>query len=338
MTRKDVAREAGVSVATVTHALNPKPGIKIRPETRKKVLKVAAELNYRPSYIGTALTSGKSFNIGILFKSLDHLNYYFYREVLMGLGSVVEQDNYNLTLLFRNPEMRYLDNVREGRIDGIFVLQGDLEDQPIIELAKTGIPLVVIDRMEPIGDQTNVSCILADHAGMTTAVIDDFIAKGCRNLMIINTFNVDSNIRINQAFLKITETYSEKGVTATLMERSKPEIFRNQLKNIINSGKYPDALFINRIYYAQTACEVIDSCGLVPGKDIQVVCCEPDVFAPCEYNIEVYSPDGKKMGHEAWLLMKKLMSDKETVYPVVSIPYQKHYANEIAITPEDQFN
>jgi LacI family transcriptional regulator len=337
-TRKSVAIEAGVSVATVTHVMSPKPGIKIRPETRKKVLAAAEKMNYRPSYIGTALTCGRTFNIGVLLRTLHHLNYYLYREILIGMGTRMELENYNLTLLFRNPEMRYLDNVREGRVDGVFVLQSDLEDKPIIELAKTGIPLIVVDRMEPIDNQPNVSGVLADHQEMTTNLVADFVEKGCRSLMIINNHNVDSNIRMNQSFLKAAEQYAEDGVIASLMERSNPEIFKSQLRNIIKNNKYPDALFINRIYYAQAACEIITDCGLTLDKDIKVVACEPDIFAPCKYNIEVYSPNAMQMGYKAWELMKKLMKNNNEIQPVEFVPYQKHLANDIAVAPEDQFS
>lgn len=337
-TRKNVAIEAGVSVATVTHVMSPKPGIKIKPETKNKVLEAAAKLNYRPSYIGTALTSGRTFNIGVLLRTLHHLNYYLYREILIGMGTEMEQENYNLTLLFRNEEMRYLNSVREGRVDGVFVLQSDLDDKPIIELAKTGIPLIVVDRMEPIDNQPNVSGVLANHTDMTTNVVSDFVKNGCLNLMIINNHNVDSNIRMNQSFLKAAEQYTKDGVIASLMERSNPEIFKQQLTNIIKSNRYPDALFINRLYYAQAACEIITNCGLTLDKDIKVVACEPDTFAPCKYNIEVYSPNGKQMGYKAWELMKKLIKDKNTVQAVEFIPYQKHLANDIAVAPEDKFN
>jgi DNA-binding LacI/PurR family transcriptional regulator len=317
--------------------MSPKPGIKIKPETQKRVLAAAAKLNYRPSYIGTALTAGRTFNIGVLLRTLHHLNYYLYREILIGMGTEMEKENYNLTLLFRNPEMRYLNNVREGRVDGVFVLQSDLEDKPIIELAKTGIPLIVVDRMEPLENQPNVSGVLADHKGMTADIVSGFVQKGCRNLMIINAHNVDSNIRMNQAFLKAAEKYAEDGITASLMERSHPDIFRTQLKNIITANRYPDALFINRIYYAQEACRMIEECGLVPGKDILVVACEPDTFPPCRYNIEVYSPDGLQIGCKSWELMKKLIKDKTNVQPVEYVPYQKHMANDIAVSPENQF-
>ena len=339
-TRKDVARKAGVSVATVTHALNPENGIKIKPETRQKVLEAAKLLNYHPSYIGTALTSGRSFNMGVLFRSLKHLDYYFYRKILLGLGMELELDNYNLSLFLRTKEMRYLESVRSGRVDGIFVLQGDLEDPPIMELAKTGIPLVVIDRIAPVENQPSVSSVLPDSAGLIATVIEDFVKKGYRNMMIVNKTDnsIDSNIRMNQAFLRIAEEYAERGVTASLMSRPAPDVFREQFKNIIVSGKYPDALYINRILYAQIACEVMASSGLRPDKDIKIASAEPGIFAPCKHNINVYTPDGEQIGKEAWRLMKKIMENKKTVYPPVFVPYQKHQANKIATDPEDEFS
>ena len=102
ITRRDVAKYAGVSVATVSYVLGNHPGIKIRPETRARVLHAAQVLNYRPSYIGTALTTRRSFNIGVLFRTLHHLNYHFYREILISAGNSMVPESYHLLLFFRS--------------------------------------------------------------------------------------------------------------------------------------------------------------------------------------------------------------------------------------------
>ena len=64
-TIRDVAREAGVSVATVSYVLNDRPDQKISAETKKKVLQIANLLQYTPSYAAKQLTTGKSNIIGI---------------------------------------------------------------------------------------------------------------------------------------------------------------------------------------------------------------------------------------------------------------------------------
>ncbi len=67
-TIKDVAREAGVSVATVSYIMNNKEGEKILPETKKRVLQIANLLNYRPSHTAKSLATGKFNVIGICYR------------------------------------------------------------------------------------------------------------------------------------------------------------------------------------------------------------------------------------------------------------------------------
>ncbi len=70
-TAKDVAREAGVSVATVSYIMNNKTGQKISEATRKKVLQIANLLNYRPSHEAVSLATGKNNMIGIIYHLRD---------------------------------------------------------------------------------------------------------------------------------------------------------------------------------------------------------------------------------------------------------------------------
>ena len=65
VTVKDVAREAGVSVATVSYIMNDRKDVKISDATRKKVLQVANLMNYRPSSAAKSLATGKSNILGI---------------------------------------------------------------------------------------------------------------------------------------------------------------------------------------------------------------------------------------------------------------------------------
>ena len=67
VTVKDVAREAGVSVATVSYIMNNRTDQKISSETRKKVLQIANILNYRPSHAAISLATGKSNVIGVAY-------------------------------------------------------------------------------------------------------------------------------------------------------------------------------------------------------------------------------------------------------------------------------
>ena len=67
-TVKDVAREAGVSVATVSYIMNNRTDMKISEATRKKVLQIANLLDYTPSHVAKSLATGRSNVIGISYQ------------------------------------------------------------------------------------------------------------------------------------------------------------------------------------------------------------------------------------------------------------------------------
>lgn len=67
-TVKDVAREAGVSVATVSYIMNDRKDMKISEATRKKVLQIANLLNYRPNQAAKSLVTGRNSSVGIAYK------------------------------------------------------------------------------------------------------------------------------------------------------------------------------------------------------------------------------------------------------------------------------
>lgn len=91
-TVKDVAREAGVSVATVSYIMNDRTDQKIRPETRKKVLQIANLLNYRPSHAAKSLATGRNNMIGLAY-SLGGNNPSRNHEILQFAHLLIERMN-----------------------------------------------------------------------------------------------------------------------------------------------------------------------------------------------------------------------------------------------------
>lgn len=146
--QKDIARDLGVSLITVSKALR---GVDdISEETRQRVLKRMAELNYRPNMMARGLASGKTFIVGLVVPDLLHP---FFAEFAKSLNGILRPNNYGLILSSseEDPEIEQQEirTVLARGIDALLVascqpiLQGfyGLEDQ------KT--PLVLIDRDFP---------------------------------------------------------------------------------------------------------------------------------------------------------------------------------------------
>lgn len=140
VTIRDVAREAGVSVATVSYVLNNRSDQKISPETKKKVLQIANLLQYSPSYAAKLLTTGKSNIIGIQpgissARNTQHID--FINELI----SVLASKGYK-TMIFPPIEKNCIE--QQPNIDGIICI--DLPHEQFLSLSDNYlIPIVCAD-------------------------------------------------------------------------------------------------------------------------------------------------------------------------------------------------
>jgi len=123
VTIKDVAREAGVSVCTVSRVLNNTYKNKVSEQTRKRILEVSEELGYRPSLIARGL-KGKTTNlVGLVVPDIAAS---FLANTLMGIQSIAEEYSYSIlvytTMSNTAKDVEYLRILKEKRVDGILWL------------------------------------------------------------------------------------------------------------------------------------------------------------------------------------------------------------------------
>ncbi len=148
-TISDVARAAGVSIATASRALNRAPR-GVRAPARRRVLKAAAALDYRPNALARGLLSQRTNTLALLIT--DIANTYF-AEVTRGVEDACQKQGYTLLICNtdRSPAAtaRSIDLLREKRVDGILVAAGGRPGhQPFEALPAQGIPVVVIGRFD----------------------------------------------------------------------------------------------------------------------------------------------------------------------------------------------
>lgn len=165
----DVARQAQVAPSVVSRLLNSDPSLRIRPETRSRVLEVVDSLGYAPNHAGRALRSAR---IGVLALIIPELTNPVYADMRQGAEAAAREAGY-LMFLANGDEVEshpdfYQRLVSERRIDGILLQRSSLiDDEAFRRLANTELPTVFINsRIEG----TCGSVILDDEAGMESAV------------------------------------------------------------------------------------------------------------------------------------------------------------------------
>ena len=147
---KDIAKVCGVSVATVSKALNNQKDI--GEETKAHIRDIAREMGYFPNSSARALKTNRTYNLGVLFadEAASGLTHDFFSAILDSFKRTVESRGYDITFINSNKNstgMSYLDHCRYRGFDGVMVACVDFRDPYVIELVESNIPLVTIDHV-----------------------------------------------------------------------------------------------------------------------------------------------------------------------------------------------
>lgn len=143
ITIKDIATICGVSLGTVDRALNNRKGIS--EKTRKKVLQVAEEMNYKPDYMARSLVIGKTMTIGVVLFDLYNRSF---AQLLNAIELKARQLGYfiYITLTDKDPdnELQCIDYLVNRRVDGIILLSVNKGKDFDTYLRGLNIPILTI--------------------------------------------------------------------------------------------------------------------------------------------------------------------------------------------------
>lgn len=197
---KDVAREAGVSVATVSRVCNDS-GV-VSGSTRQHVLDVAAKLGYSPHGAARSLITSRTSTIGVL---LPDLYGEFFSEVIRGIDRAVGESGYHLLVSRSHGEEREIVaafRAMRGRVDGLLVMSPDLDARNAVNALRDHFPVVLLNC--PSERDQHDSIVIANYDGASEA-LRHLVECGHRRIAMITGLprNYDSVERL-RAFRDIT--------------------------------------------------------------------------------------------------------------------------------------
>ncbi|MFS0910929.1 LacI family DNA-binding transcriptional regulator [Microbacterium sp. 179-I 3D2 NHS] len=182
----DVAREAGVTKATVSHALSGNRPTS--PETRAKVLAAAAKLNWAPSQSARALATSRANAVAVVLARDPEViaDDSFFPAFIAGVESVLAETETALILQVvhgRDAEERAYRSLTRGRADGALLLDLRSDDWRIALLEELGLPTVLVGAYE---QPTTFSCVRTDDAAPVRELIDHLRHAGHRRIAHIS--------------------------------------------------------------------------------------------------------------------------------------------------------
>lgn len=144
----DIANKAGVSTATVSRALGDKSDT-VKPETRKRIIQISDDLNFRPNSLAKNLAKRTTSAIGLV---LPDIQGDFYNQIIKGVDEIAFSGGYHLIVASshskRNMVESLLGFMRESLVDGVILMIPSMNSQLEDVLAKYKIPVVIINDIQ----------------------------------------------------------------------------------------------------------------------------------------------------------------------------------------------
>ena len=266
VTIRDVARAAGVSVASASRALNQHTNVS--PETRGRVQDAARRLRYIPHEGARSLTRRRSDAIGVVLPDL--FGEYF-SELVRGIDKVAHASGLQLLLsnMHGSPhETASAIRTMRGRVDGLLVMPPEGDGSYLHDALPPGLPAVLVNHGETLGA---ASAVGVDNHGGARAITEHLVARGYRRIAHIAgpRHNLDARERQRGFADAIAATIGERGpviVPGDFTEAGGAEAAR-----LLIAGRVPfDAIFCANDTMALGCMSVLADAGLAIPDDVGV--------------------------------------------------------------------
>lgn len=178
---KDVAREAGVSIATVSRVLNDIDVV--NEDTKKKVLDAIKKLGYRPNIVARSLKTQRTKTIGILIPDISSG---FYPEIVRGAEDVANIYDYNVILCNSDfdteKERDYLRVLREKMVDGVIYMSSSLEDDMLDIINELDVKIILVETKDR---HDRLPSVTIDNVAAAYDSTKYLIDKGLKNIAFV---------------------------------------------------------------------------------------------------------------------------------------------------------
>lgn len=307
---KDVAKEAGVSIATVSRVLNDIDVV--NEDTKKKVLDAIKKLGYRPNIVARSLKTQRTKTIGILLPDISNQ---FYPEIVRGAEDVSNIYDYNIILcnsdLDIQKEKEYLRVLKEKMVDGVLYMSSSLNEEILDLINELDLKTVLVETRDKDGALPSVTI---DNVKASFDGTNFLISKGLKNIAFIGTEKDSMNAWGDRY------TGYESAMKDAKLNIDSDLVYLNSIKiktgyegviSFIKSGKKFDGIVCASDDIAMGAINALRDNGLEVPKDVSVVGFNDNFAASIFYpKITTISQPTYDMGSVAMRILIKMLSQK----------------------------
>ncbi len=298
---KDVARQAGVSIATVSHVIN---GTRfVSDETRLKVLAAIETLNYRPNAVARGLVTRSTQKIGLVISEITNP---FFTAAARGIEDETISHRYNIILCNtdEDPEREEdgLHLLATQQIDGLIIAPTGVRCASLLAMAESGVPIVQLDRSSPglaaplvgvnneDGAYQAISYLLGlGHRRIACLINLDVIStqaerrKGWERALREASLPVDDDliVRADPRFYGVLPGVAGSlSLVRPVAQRQKMPSAYEVLQDLLNLPQHPSAIFVASNQLTLGTLYAFRACGLRCPEDVSLISFDDHDWAP----------------------------------------------------------
>ncbi len=266
----DVAREAGVSMATVSRVVNNNPNVK--PQTRKKVFEAIERLGYRPNAVARGLASKKTTTVGVVIPDISNS---IFSEVARGIEDIANMYHYNIILCNadkkKEKEIRVINTLLEKQVDGLLFMGGTVTEEHVQAFKTASVPVVLCATAD---EQRLIPSVDIDHEKAAYDAVSLLLSQGHRDIAMISGHlqdpangyaryqgykkaMEDGGVELREEYVRVGNYRYESGMDVT--------------KHFIELENRPTAIFAATDEMAIGAIHTLQDSGLKVPDDMSVI-------------------------------------------------------------------
>ena len=321
-TIKDLAKAAGVSITTVSRALNGYSDVS--EKTRSRIKKLAEDLSYRPNAQAQSLVLKKTNTIGVILSDMNRSSAKdaFAFEVLCGINDKASELNYDIILFSTNPNKQlkksYSDLCMERNVDGA-ILQGLKVNDPYLKeiIGQPHFPCVLIDI--PVAGE-RVGHVTTDNVNGACEAVQHLIRFGHRQIAMINGYDeaAVSRDRLTGYIVALQQAGIPYDPTLVADGRFSEEGGEEAMEKLLAEHPGITAVFCSSDLMALGAMKALEKAGnAIPGSISIVGYDDISIASYCTPKLTTIRQDKYDLGYQAAQMLIDMLEGRQVKHKVV---------------------
>lgn len=313
----DVAKEADVSLATVSRVINHSSVV--REDTKKRVEEAIERLGFKPNAVAQGLALQKTTSIALVVAetSLSYTGY-----MINGLMDVAKIYGYNIMLHTTTEGITEMDelieNIIKSHVDGAIIFNDKLTENELQTMSNYNLPLVIVGNRI---SREKVCSVFVDLSKASYELATSYLKKGVKDIVLIEDRKNQSQTQ--QLCNGLEKAFNEAGVEMSSLLRIPREnrTTYSYLKNYFQEHKH-QVMIANRDSHALAILNAAKEAGINVPEDMEIVCIHDSKYnSMIRPTLSSFNMPAYDLGAVAMRVMTKLLNEDEVVDKEIELNY-----------------